>query len=241
MALFPKADIDKVVQIQDMFRIDAIGSFITNGEDLTEVNIYPDFSNNPLTVFNVFSDGDPECWYLDWAYEVAADYTVRVELKTASTDKNIEYTVSAISEAEDNLLATDADLYTYESELKHKLPLGRNSWKYIHRKAQEEILQYLYKNGKFNSKDGSPITKDQLRVESKLNQWAIFEALLLIFQDIKTSTSGAFNEKLEDYSEKRGEAREIYIIKIDADKDGDIDEDDTNEQVLSNRPKFFNR
>jgi len=240
MALFPKADIDSLVQVLDMFRVDAKDSFFTSGEVITEVNIYPDHVNNPATVFNVFVEDEPECWFLDWAYETAAEYTVRVELKTATIDKTVDYTVEAITEADDNLLATDTELYKYENELKSKKLEGRNSWKYAHRAAQEEILQYLYKNGKFNS-DGTPITKDQLKSESKLTKWATFEAMLIIFQDLKTSNSAAFNEKLADYSEKRGESREIYIIKIDADKDGDIDGDDTSEQVIIGRPKFFNR
>ncbi len=240
MALFPKADLDSLVQLQDMFRIDAKDSFFTSGEVLTEVNIYPDHANNPGTVFNVFVEDEPECWYLDWAYETDGEYTVRVELKTASLDKSIDYTVKAITEEEDNLLASDNDLFGYENELKDKKLEGRNSWKYAHRKAQEEIVQFLYKNGKFNS-DGTPITKDQLKTESKLNMWATFEAMLIIFQDLKTSNSAAYNEKLADYSEKRGEAREIYIIKFDADKDGDIDQDDEDEKVITNRPKFFTR
>lgn len=240
MALFPKADLDNVVQILDMFRIDAKDSFFTSGEVLTEVNIYPDFVNSPATFFNVFVEEESECWYLDWAYETAGDYTVRVELKTDTESKNIEYLITALTEQDDNLLAKDSDIFAYENELRFKKLEGKNSWKYAHRKAQEEIVQYLYKNGKFN-RDGSPITKRQLLPESRLTKWATFEAMLIIFQDLKTSNSAAFNEKLVDYSEKRGEAREIYIIKIDTDNDGDIDEDDIEEQVLTNRPKFFRR
>lgn len=237
--LFPKADLDNLVQILDMFRIDAKDSFFTSGELLTEVNVYPDFINTPGTVFNVYMEDEIDCWHLDWAYEIAGDYTVRIELKTATEDKSIDYIISAITEEDDNLLASDSDLYSYENELKERKLEGRNSWKYAHRKAQEEILQYLYKNGKYN-KDGTPITKDQLKSESKLSFWAAFEAMLIIFQDLKTSNSAAFNEKLVDYSEKRGDAREIYMIKIDSDKDGVIDEKDKGLEITT-KPKFFTR
>lgn len=240
MALFPKADIDHSVQVLDMFRIEAKDSFFTGEEVLTEVNIYPDFSTNPSTVFNVFVAEEAHCWFLDWAYEVEGSYIIRVELKTETNSKFVDYTINAITETQDNLLSRDSDLYNYENELKTKKLEGRNSWKYAHRAAQEEILQYLYKNGKYNL-DGSPITKDQLQVESKLSKWSLFETLLIIFQDLKTSNSAAFNEKLIDYSEKRGEAREIYIIKIDSDKDGDIDSTDTDQIVITLKPKFYSR
>ena len=64
--------------------------------------------------------------------------------------------------------------------------------------------------------------------------------MLIIFQDLKTSNSAAFNEKLVDYSEKRGDAREIYMIKIDSDKDGVIDEEDEGLEITT-KPKFFTR
>lgn len=221
--LFPKANIDSLVQVADMFRIDAQGSFFTNGEELTEFNIYPDFANAPTTVFNVLSDC-PEDHYLDWAYETAGEYSIKVEMKTLSETKAITYTINVITEADDNLLSTDAMVYSYESELKKYLPFGRNSWKYLHRKAQEEILDYMYRNGIFNP-DGSKIEKSQL-IGDKLEKWSTFETILLIYQDIKTSNAEAFNEKLEDYSFKRNEARKIYKMSYDSNKDGVVDDKD---------------
>lgn len=235
--LFPKADLDNLVQIYDMYRIDASKSFTTgNQADITELNIYPDYTNNPATVFNLVSEGI-ECFYLDWAYETAGDYTIRVEMKTATLDKNIEYTVKAVSEAEDNLFATDAMIYSYEDELRRYLPNGRNSWKYIHRKAQEDILDYLYRNGILDDNDDK-ITKDQIIDTSQVEKWATFEAILLIYQDIKNTNSEAFADKLVDYGQKRDDARGRYILEYDSDRDGDIDEDD---MAQTTKPRFFSR
>ena len=233
--LFPKIDADTLVQIQDMFRIDASKSFATAGEDITEVNIYPDFANNPATVYDVF-DPDQECWFLDWAYEADAEYTIRLELKTLADTKTIDHTITAITEAEDNLLSDDNMLYAYEAELRRALPEGRNSWKYLHRKAQEEIIDYLYRNAILNP-DGTKIEKSQL-IGDKLDKWSTFETLILIYQDLKTSNSEAFNEKLTDYYEKRASARKRYLISYDSDKDGDVDEDD---QPTGTTPTFFSR
>jgi hypothetical protein len=233
--LFPKIDADKLVQIQDMFRIDASKSFATAGEEITEVNIYPDFTNNPGTVFDVY-EMDQDCWLLDWAYEVDGLYKIRLELKTAADTKIIEHEITAITEEEDNLLSNDNMLYAYEAEMRRNLPEGRNSWKYLHRKAQEEILDYLYRNAILNP-DGSKIEKAQL-IDDKLEKWSTFETLILIYQDLKTSNSEAFNDKLSDYYEKRAEARRRYLISYDSNKDGNVDEKDV---PRATTPTFFSR
>lgn len=234
--LFPKADLDLLVQVYDMFRIDATKSFSTTDEVLTEFNIYPDFVNQPLVVYDVLSESDPECWFLDWAYETDGEYTARVEMKTASLTKTIDYVITAVTEEDDALFSTDAMLYSYESELKKYLPEGRNSWKYMHRQAQKEMLDWMYRND-IRNPDGAQIVKDQL-IGDKLDVWSTFETLLLIYQEIKTSNSEAFTEKLEDYAEKRGDARERYIIQYDSDGDGDVDDDD---RPVSLNQKFFSR
>lgn len=235
--LFPKADLDSLVQIYDMFRIDASKSFFTGDlADLTEVNIYPDFVNEPGTVFNLVAE-DQECWILDWAYKTAAEYTVKIEMKTASLTEEVTYTVNAITEEEDNLLSTDSMIYELESELKKYLPYGRNSWKYLHRAARNKMLDYMYRNGIYNS-DGTEVLASQLKSESKLEQWAVYETMLLIYQEIKTSNSEAFNEKLVDYSEDRANARKRYKIEYDSNKDGNVDEDDG---AIATTPTFFSR
>lgn len=234
--LFPKIDTDKLVQINDMFRISGINSFATAGEEITEINVYPDHTNNPGIVFDVY-EVDQECWFLDWAYSTAADYTIRLELKTLADTVTVDHDISAISEEDDNLYSSDQMIYAYETELRQHLPEGRNSWKYLHRKAQEEILDYLYRNGKL-SEDGTAITKDQIKTESKLEKWSTFETMILIYQDLKTSNAAAFNEKLVDYSAKRNEARKRYLIDYDSNRDGIIDEDD---QTTSSRATFFTR
>jgi len=233
--LFPKIDIDTCVQINDMFRICAVGSFATPDDPITEVKIYPNYIVDPLVTFSISTEC-PDDYYLDWAYETAGEYTVRVELISASDSRTIDKVVTAITEEEDNLQSDDSCIYAYESELKKYLPFGRNSWKYIHRKALEEILDYLYRNCKLN-KDGTKITKEQL-ITDDVQKWATFEAMLLIYQDIKSSNAEAFNEKIDYYLVKRGDARNRYIIVIDSDRDGQITKEDT---PTHTRVSYFTR
>jgi len=233
--LFPKADVDKLVQNYDMFRIDASGSFYTEEEEITEFNIYPDYDNNPLLVYDKAAE-DKDCWILDWAYKTEGTYKVRVEAKTATITEIIEYTVESITPAVDNLLSDDSDIYSFENELRRYIPAGRNSWKYMHRKAQEEILDYFYRNAILNP-DGSKVERSQL-IGDKLNNWSTYEAILLIYQDIKTSNAEAFNEKISDYSLKRADARKRYLIEYDSNKDGNVDDEDSK---IATTPTFFTR
>lgn len=236
--LFPKADIDSLVQNLDMFRIDASKSFFTGDEALTEINIYPDYGNSPLVFFNVYDElEDAECRVLDWAYNTEGVYTVRIEIKTAAISEVLDYTVESITAELDNLYSKDSQIYALENELKRYLPEGRNSWIYLHRTAQGKILDYLYRNAILNP-DNSAITKDQLLAESQLSLWSMYETMLLIYQDIKTSNSIAFNEKIVDYSEARAEARQRYLIEYDSNKDGIIDEEDS---AIATKMTFFTR
>lgn len=235
--LFPNLILDSLVQICDMFRIDASKSFHGSGEVLTEINIYPDFVNKPTEFYNVYVENCPEEWILDYAYETAGEYTVRVELKTATTDKTKDYTVKAITEEEDNLQSDDSMIYALESELKNYLPAGRNSWKYLHREALNRILDWMYRNAMYDP-EGDRITKDQL-IGDKLSEWSKYEVMVLIFQELKTSNGDLFNEKIEDYSEELSNARAIYKINYDANRDGQVTDEDDKDLVL--RPTHFRR
>ena len=128
--LFPKIDVDNLVQINDMFRICGIGSFFTADETLQEIKIYPNYVVDPLITFSISADC-PDDYYLDWAYDTAGDYEVRIELVADSGTTGMSQTVTAVTVEEDNLQADDQCIYAYESELKKYQPSGRNSYKYI--------------------------------------------------------------------------------------------------------------
>lgn len=242
--IFPSLIFDSLVQEADKFRFLASKSFVGSGEVLDGIKIYPDFDNNPATFYDVFVVDSPNEWFLDYAYETAGSYTVRLELTTESLATKVkDYTITVISEADDNLQSTDAMLYAYESELIKYLPEGRNSWKYLHRKALEEIIDYLYRNGIYRV-DPSTTSNKPLKIEKEhligdqLTKWSTFETLILIFQDIKSSNIDFFNEKIADYTELRNDARKIAVINYDSNADGVVDEDDI---VTSSRQRFFSR
>lgn len=242
--IFPNLIFDSLVQEADKFRFNASKSFVGSGSVLNGVKIYPDFDNNPGVFYDVFVEDCPEEWVLDYAYETAGDYTVRLELSTTTPETKVkDYTITVITEADDNLQSTDAMLYAYESELIKYLPEGRNSWKYLHRKALEEIIDYLYRNGIYR-KNPDEAQDKPLKIEKKhligdkLEKWSTFETMIMIFQDIKSSNIDFFNEKILDYTELRNDARKIACISYDSNDDGVIDEKDVE---TTTRQRFFSR
>lgn len=242
--IFPNLIFDSLVQEADKFRFNASKSFVGSGSVLNGVKIYPDFDNNPGVFYDVFVEDCPEDWFLDYAYETAGDYTVRLELATTAPETKVkDYAITVITEADDNLQSTDAMLYAYESELIKYLPDGRNSWKYLHRKALEEIIDYLYRNGIYR-KNPDEAQDKPLKIEKKhligdkLEKWSTFETMIMIFQDIKSSNIDFFNEKILDYTELRNDARKIACISYDSNDDGVIDEKDVE---TTTRQRFFSR
>lgn len=240
--IFPSLIFDNLVQEADKFRFNASKSFVGSGETLNGILVYPDFDNNPGVSYDIFVENCPEDWFLDYAYETAGDYTVRLAITTNLSSKTKDFSIKVLTEEEDNLQSTDAMLYSYESELIKYLPEGRNSWKYLHRKALEEIIDYLYRNAiyRYNEETGLrdlKIEKEDL-IGDKLEKWSTFETMILIFQDIKSSNIDFFNEKIEDYTALRNDARKVYKIDIDSNRDGVVDEEDV---PTSTRQHFLSR
>ena len=67
--------------------------------------------------------------------------------------------IGLMSEAGDNLFSKDADLLSHKNNIFDFLPDGRNSFKNVHRAAQELILAYLDENGYIDINGGAPLIK----------------------------------------------------------------------------------
>ena len=229
--IFPKLELDYIVAEADKFRLDASLSFVGSGEVITSVMITPDTVNNSGVSYNITDD-----MFLDYAFPTAGEYEITLLVTTDNGTASISEIVTVVDKATDNLQSSDSMLYAYESELKRYIPNGRNSWKYIHRLALSEIIDYLSRNG-IRNPDGTSIEVSQL-IGQKLEKWATFEALILIYQDIKTNNVELFNDKIDYYTELRGDARELYELTYDSDKDGDVDSEDAK---TATRQRFFSR
>lgn len=218
--VFPKLTLETVLQVDDKTRLEAIDSFATQGETITDVEIEPEVGAGYISVY----DTDNEKWYLDWAYETDGVKTVSVKVTTdAPSVRTKSYSITVLTEEEDALFSSDNDLYPYEPNIKKYLPRGKNSFIYAHRAAQTKILAFLDEQ-RIWKEDKTRYTKADIVDKEEFNRWSIFQTLLIIFESSQVSTSDIFQEKRLEYENEMRQARNRGALRLDADGDGNVDE-----------------
>lgn len=208
---------EEIVQVSDKTRIDVSGSFF-NGDAITDILIKPEASESYISVFNSNQDK----WYLDWSYSTSGDKTISVRATDGIITEDQDFSISIISEVDDGLYSNDSQIYAIESELKNYIVNGRNSYKNIHREAQRRILDYLDRKRIWNE-NGSRISKDQLNIDNDIQRWSLYEAMVIIYEDLVVTVGDKFKEKADQYRALRNDFRTAGALRIDKDKSGKID------------------
>lgn len=218
MAIFPNITVDEVVQVRDKFRIDATKSYISKGESaITLVEIEPYSGAGFIAV-----QGNPvksSNFYLDWEYDTAGTKTVSLRITTNGSPVTLTKTVSCVLESTDKLFSSDNDLLKIDSGILKLLPEGKSSFKYIHREAQNEILEWLYTNG-YTKSDNVKFDKDDIINIDEVNFWSKYMALRLIYSDNSNSLNDIYSGQAKDAENKEHKWRQKAILKIDVNGDG---------------------
>lgn len=217
MAIFPIIETDDVQQVDDKFRISATKSYADKGEaDITLVEIDP----GDGTFRDVTSTGTRrhENWWLDFQHGVAGDVTVQVRVTTDGAPVVATKTVTIKTAAEERLFANDQDLVAIESDIQKYVPEGRNSFIYVHREAQSELLEWLYTNG-YTKADFSRFDADDIINLSEVNFWAKYMALRMIYEDMSRQTGDFFQNKAQEYENDEHKWRQKSVFKIDRNSD----------------------
>jgi hypothetical protein len=225
MATFGFLEIESVVQVNDRTRLSAVKSFAPKGSSpITLVRIRPEASAPWVTVSGV--NLTQKDWFLDWQYDTAGTKTVELEI-TPDTEAPQVFSKSllVLTEAEDRLFSTDQDLISKEADVLRWVPQGKNSFLYVHREAQRQILNWLdemrvYKN------DGSRIEKTDLPLSDDLKQLSVDWALALIFGSISNKPDDAFFQKKQDYLSLVESHKRRGRIIADFNGNGTIEQDD---------------
>lgn len=221
---FPSLTLERTLQIDDKTRLNASLSF-TSGETITDIEIEPEVGEGYISVFN--SDSDK--WYLDWAYEVDGGKTASVRITTDIGTKTKSYDFDVLTIEDDSLFSDDNDLFPHEPDIVNFLPSGKNSWLFVHRKAQERILAYLDEQRIWHD-DGTRYTKAEIatitddEVRDQFRQWSVFQTLLIIFESLQVSVGDRFQEKKEEYMKLRDQSRNRASLRLDQDKDEVLDD-----------------
>lgn len=221
MAIFPDLICDKVVQVGDRLRLDATNSIVTPDEAaISLVEIDPDGT----TGFIAVTGSSSKDWYLDWEYSGGSSFTatatVRVTTDGAPVTKTLD--ISVLTEDDDKLFSDDQDLKSIETDIIKYLPKGRSSFKYVHREAQAEILQYFYKIG-VTDISGDKLTKAAILDIEEVRFWSKYLSHRLIFMDLSTVPGDHYEVMSMKFAKDEGFWRHASQVKLDLNGDGNTD------------------
>jgi len=216
MAIFPHIQAESVIQVDDKIRLSAVKTFISTGEAaITLVEIEPHTGDGFIGVTNE----DPDLLYLDWAYSTDGTKTISVRVTTDGAPVTITKDIICISEADDKLFSTDDDIAKHEVDILKYVPRGKNSFKYVHRLAQNEILEQLYKDG-YVSTTNTKLTKDNVIRTDELQQWSKYMVLRMIFRDFSNAVEDVYDKKSKMYEDFEHTFRTKAVLKLDFNNDG---------------------
>lgn len=225
MAIFGKIQVEAKAQVNDMIRIDVSKSFVSKDEaNVTKVEVTPETGAGTVDVFN----SDQSEWYLDWAYTSDGTKTITLEITTDGTPESVTETIEVLTEADDALLSTDKDLLAEEPQILKWLPLGKNSFIYLHRKARDLIIDEIDRQG-YTDTDGNRLTADALVDKEEFKTWSKYMVLRLLFDELWNETEDVFWNKARHYAAREEVAKNRYRLPIDFDGDGTVQD---NEQLL---------
>ena len=218
MAIFPKISAEKIIQVNDKTRILASQSYVSKDEAaISLIEIEPEALNGFIDV----TGSDSDDWYLDWEYSTDGTKTITLRVTTDGSPVTFTKDIEVITEANDKLFSNDNDLKQHETSILKYLPKGKSSYNYVHRNAQNEILEQLYKDG-YTDIDGNKFTKDSVVDIEEFRMWSKFMVLRMIFRDLSNAIDDIYDKKSLMYENSEHVWRTKAILKIDIDGDGDI-------------------
>lgn len=229
MSIFIDCKNEEIIQVNDKTRIDVSGTFVS-GDAITEIEIKPSDDDDFISVFN----SDQDLWYLDWAYASSGKKVISVRATDGTSTITSTFSITCVSEADDNLYSNDSQIFAIETELKKYIPEGKNSYKYLHREAQSRILNYLDRKRIWDV-NGDAFTKDAVNMTGELQKWSLYETIYMIYTDLFLSVGDKFAEKVNQYKGLRNYERDRTAIRLDKDGNGIIDDDEQPLELKSTR------
>lgn len=225
--IFPVIECDEIVQINDKFRILADKSYKNqNVAAWVKVEIEAEAGAGFVDVTGNLTKPKPEReWFLDYQYATAGAKVVTLKIETTgAVITTVTKTVTSITAASDNLFSTDDLIKEIQEDVMTLLPLGRASFKYKHRAAQNFILDWLWNNGYYKTTGDSaePFLKSDIVDKEFISDWSAYVTLRMIYESNQSQSLDVFRAKAGDFQNKEERAREKVLLKIDTDGDAEL-------------------
>lgn len=213
--IFPKLEADSIVQVNDQLRLNATRTFVSADEAaITLVEIEPEVGGGYIDVTTNK--------YLEWAYTSDGAKVASLRVTTDGTPITTTLTITSITEVADALFSTDVDLRAIEPDIYLYLPEGKNSFNYLHREVQTQILEWLDEKN-IKDTDGNALTKAALTSKDEFRRWSLYMVLERIFRDQSNAIDDVFSIKSANYKRLAEVARGRSSISLDRNGDGSKD------------------
>lgn len=231
--IFPNINCDLIVQQDDKFRISAQRSYKTADEAaISKIEIEADTGLGFIDVTGDLTKPYPEKkWFLDYQHATNGTKTISVKVTVGTglgaTSATSTLDIMVVTEIADNLFATDDNLKEIQEDVYNLLPDGRATFKYKHRAAQNFILDWLWNNGYFKTtptEGPTPYVKADVIDKEFISDWATYVCLRMIYNSASNQAADIFKTKSNEYLEYEVLAREKFLIKLDGNNDGNLDE-----------------
>lgn len=215
---FPSLLFEGTVQINDRIRLDATRSYVDKSEAaLTSVEIEPEAGAGFIDIFNANSNE----WFLDYQYSTDGTKVVSVRVDNGGGPETATFSLEVLTAADDYLFSSDQDLLAVRNDILKYLPEHKNSYLYMHRKAQDLIIAYLDEKGIVDNQ-GNKLTKEDVVDVTEVKEWSTSLTLSLIFQDLSNVVDDVFDRDAKRYNSDALSHRNRAYLRLDLNNDGII-------------------
>jgi hypothetical protein len=214
MTSFVVIETDKILQVNDKIRIDLSKSYTSFGDEITKIEIEP---YEDAGFIDISSKKKLDYQYVDSGIKtIKARAFLGEEPMGEDPDPwpmvESELTILVLSEEQDNLFCDDQDIKRVKTDVLRFLDY-RTSFKFYHREAQSQILEWLKVNGYFKY-NREPYVKEDISDIDEVRLWATYLSLSLIMKDQSNSIDDVFDKLSREYEGRASEFRDSVLIRL---------------------------
>lgn len=193
---------DIVAQIGDIVRLSATKTFAPKESPaIIKLEIEPEAASGFINVTGAVPINSKN-WFLDWVYLTDGPKIISVKVTQVGNIETIMvFTVDVLTKLNDNLYSGDNDLIYLEHDVLNYLPQGRSNYNYLHRKVQDQILDWL--DGiRVTRVDGSKLQKQDLNSVKDIKEMSAAWVLMNLFFELSNKNDDKFFQKHIAYKSK---------------------------------------
>mgnify|MGYP003607273174 CR=1 FL=1 len=212
---------DVVGQIGDGIRLSATKTFVPkNAAAIIKVEIEPEASAGFVDVTGALPI-NAKNWFLDWVYLTAGAKVVTVKVtQFGNIETTATFNLTVLTKADDKLYSNDNDLIYLEHDILNYLPQGRSNYNYLHRKVQEQILDWL-DSIRITRVDGSKLQKQDLNSVKDIKEMSAAWVLMNLFFELSNKNDDKFFQKHIAYKSKVETLKSRGRIQADINGEGE--------------------